>query len=341
MMLRERALVLAPAGRDANLLRTVLDGAGIECHVCRDAAELGPEITRGVAVLLIIEEALERDGREQVIAALRGQPPWSDLPVLVLTGSSEAMWPSLAALEEFANAALIEQPLRLETLMSALQVAMRSRRRQYEIAAHLEAQAREAAQREVLLAELRHRVKNTLAIVRALAHQSLSPDPRGRTGRQRFLDRLTALAGAHDLLAASAWTGAEMRDVVERSLAPFVVEGALDARIHYQGPCVRLNAQAALAVSLVLHELGTNALKYGALSEPAGRLSIRWSADESVTLAWHEQIARRLVQPRRRGFGRTLLERSIAHELGGTTRLEFTPRGVRFYATIPPEHATG
>ena len=184
-------------------------------------------------------------------------------------------------------------------------------------------------QRTLLINELNHRVKNTLATVQSLAAQSL----RGRGGvdaRQRFEARLSALALAHDLLTVEGWRGAALGDVVERAVSPF---RAGDDRIEIRGAAVRLSPKQALAISMALHELGTNALKYGALSNRDGRVSIGWQATNPasnalIELVWDESGGPPVAPPARKGFGSRLLERNLARELGGPTTIEYRPVGL-------------
>ncbi|HXE17298.1 MAG TPA: HWE histidine kinase domain-containing protein [Stellaceae bacterium] len=195
-------------------------------------------------------------------------------------------------------------------------------------------------QRTLLINELNHRVKNTLATVQSLAAQSM----RGRGGvdaRQRFEARLSALAQAHDLLTVEGWRGAALGDVVARALSPFRTG---DSRIDVRGITVLLSPKQALAMSMALHELGTNALKYGALSNDSGRVRVAWQAsDESdgetrIELVWDESGGPPVGAQPRKGFGSRLLERNLARELGGPTTIEFRPAGVICQISFPIEH---
>jgi PAS domain S-box-containing protein len=184
-------------------------------------------------------------------------------------------------------------------------------------------------QRTLLINELNHRVKNTLATVQSLAVQSLRAGARVPDARERFEARLTALAQAHDLLTIEGWLGVNLSDVVERAVAPF---RAANERIVIAGPPVRLQPKQALAISMALHELGTNALKYGALSNDAGRVQVAWGiapeADDALELVWREQGGPPVLPPVRKGFGSRLLERNLARELDGKTTLDYRADGL-------------
>jgi two-component system, chemotaxis family, CheB/CheR fusion protein len=188
------------------------------------------------------------------------------------------------------------------------------------------ARKRAEAGARLLLNELNHRVKNTLATIQSIAAQTL----RSRSGlegfREAFEARLVALAGTHDVLTAEQWEGAGLRQLLDKELAPYAPEG----QVRMEGPNVRLNAQATLALGLVAHELATNAAKYGALSTPEGRVCVQWSLlDGGLELIWREAGGPAVTPPQRRGFGSRLIERSVRGELAGTVDLDFTPEGLR------------
>ncbi|MFC7473895.1 PAS domain-containing protein [Dankookia sp. GCM10030260] len=180
----------------------------------------------------------------------------------------------------------------------------------------------------LMVHELNHRVKNTLVTVQSIAAQSLrGADP---AVRRRLQARLLALAAAHDVLTREAWTGADVDEVVAGVLAPH--GGCGRGRFRVSGPPLRLVPRAAVALSMALHELATNALKYGALSVPAGHVEVHWEVAPRPTprfrLTWRERGGPPVVPPAVRGFGTKLVERGLAHDLGGTAWIDFVPEGV-------------
>jgi len=190
---------------------------------------------------------------------------------------------------------------------------------------------KEAEQRQSLLFdELNHRVKNTLAIVQALAHQTLRTKPDPREFAEAFADRLGSLSRAHTLLTADSWRGASLRDIVSTALAAFVDEGLA---IDIAGEPVLVPANATITLCLMLHELATNAAKYGALSVAGGKLSIAWTIRPSgartmVDLQWQEENGPPVVPPTARGFGSRLLAGS-ARQLGAELETDYAPQGFR------------
>jgi two-component sensor histidine kinase/PAS domain-containing protein len=198
----------------------------------------------------------------------------------------------------------------------------------------VEERRRAEARQKLLIHELNHRVKNMLATVQSVARQSL-----GRLDAQDqladFEERLMALAWAHDILTREAWAGASLRAVLERTMTPHS-----SGRVTLDGPDLRISPKMALALAMGAHELATNAVKYGALSVDTGRVDIAWRLDERfdpprLILDWREFGGPRVIPPTRRGFGSRLLERGLAHELGGEVAIRYVSSGVRCRIAAP------
>jgi PAS domain S-box-containing protein len=193
----------------------------------------------------------------------------------------------------------------------------------------------------LLINELNHRVKNTLATVQSLAAQSFR-DMGATSGPNftAFQERLFALARAHDILTRDNWEGAELRDIVGEVIEPYCRPS--HGRCHIDGPRVRLTPSMALALSMAVHELATNAAKYGALSAPAGQVSISWSVlpgnPRQLALCWQERGGPPVALPQRKGFGTRLIERSLAQELAGEVSLAYIPTGVVCTVKAPLPH---
>jgi len=184
----------------------------------------------------------------------------------------------------------------------------------------------------LLLDELNHRVKNTLATVQAIAQQTLRAAQDPSTFAEAFESRLLALSQTHNALTDSQWAGAGLRQILNQELGPYGAE-----RVVMDGPDVHLPARVALSLGMVFHELATNAAKYGALST-AGRLFLTWSVtgDESLIFEWRETGGPAAANPKRRGFGSRLIERSVAGELKGHIQTAYGEDGlvVRFDAPL-------
>jgi len=183
---------------------------------------------------------------------------------------------------------------------------------------------------QLLINELNHRVKNTLATVQSITSQSLRGASSPEDARAAIESRLLALSRAHDVLTRENWEGASLRQVVEQATAPF--SSAQASRFQVSGPYVRLPPRMALALSMAFQELATNAAKYGSLSTEAGEVVIRWAYQDQgaqrLHLVWQEIGGPPVTPPTRRGFGTRLIERSLAQDLNGDVTIEFAPDGV-------------
>jgi PAS domain S-box-containing protein len=183
----------------------------------------------------------------------------------------------------------------------------------------------------VLLAELSHRVKNTLASVRSIAAQTLRSAPSMETFGPAFDGRLKALALAHGVSTGAGWGDADLAELIARILEPF--RSGRGDNIAVAGPPAHLPPRQVVPVMLMLHELVTNAAKYGALSTAGGRVTIEWTVDHQharpwLRLCWAEASGPRVLPPSRKGFGTALIERSVAHELDGSATLDYRPEGL-------------
>jgi PAS domain S-box-containing protein len=177
----------------------------------------------------------------------------------------------------------------------------------------------------LLINELNHRVKNTLALVQAIAQQSFSGEGVAAEAKQAFERRLGALAAAHNLLTKSNWEGASLRQVLLEGVSAY----QSGERIVASGPDLPLTPKTAVSVAMAVHELVTNAVKYGALSSDGGRIEISWTAqDGRLRLLWQERGGPPVSPPTQRGFGTKMLERGLAIELGGVVKLDYDPGGL-------------
>jgi two-component sensor histidine kinase len=193
--------------------------------------------------------------------------------------------------------------------------------------------------RDILMGELNHRVKNSLAVVQAIASQTLRGDISLPDARLAFSERLRVMARAHDLLVTSNWSGTDLASVIEATIDPH--RGG-KSRFGISGPYVGLRPQLAVTFSLVLHELCTNAAKYGALSVPEGRVDITWTvtglADKArLWWQWAETGGPAVKAPVRKGFGSSLIEQVLPMELLGEVKVTYDATGVvcLFQSPVP------
>jgi PAS domain S-box-containing protein len=192
--------------------------------------------------------------------------------------------------------------------------------------------------RQLLLDELNHRVKNTLSVVQGIAQQTFRSAEPTRDATRAFEGRLAALGKAHGILTRTNWEEALLHDVAEEAVA---VCGAARARVTLAGPPVALRPRQALSIAMALHELCTNAVKYGSLSNDAGSVALRWQVHDGPTgpleLTWREAGGPVVAAPAARGYGSMMIEKALAHELQGAVTLEFPPEGVACAIAVPLE----
>ena len=203
--------------------------------------------------------------------------------------------------------------------------------------------AKSDARRRLLINELNHRVKNTLATVQSIAAQSFKVgEP--KTARDVFEARLFALSKTHDVLTRENWEGVNLCDIAEEAMAPYRRDQV--ERFTIEGPALHVPPRIALPLAMALHELSTNAVKYGALSVDSGRVLIHWDLvegwdEKGLILHWEEQGGPPVKAPTRKGFGSRLIERSLSRELSGRVTLDYRPSGLLCTISLPLPTAQG
>jgi two-component sensor histidine kinase len=203
--------------------------------------------------------------------------------------------------------------------------------------AGIEAEQREAADKlqKLILEELHHRIKNTLATVSAIASQSLRTATSLEHGQQAIESRLLALGRAHDLLLQARWASASLAHIVQGATEPYDSQSA--GKFAIKGPDLQISSGAVIALAMTLNELCTNTTKFGALSAPAGRIEIAWTIDEAnqrLKLSWTEKDGPPVQAPTRRSFGTRLIE-TLGKQLNGAVHLAYAPTGFVYTLDVP------
>jgi PAS domain S-box-containing protein len=193
---------------------------------------------------------------------------------------------------------------------------------------------------ETLLREVNHRSKNMLGLVLAIARQTA----KGSDGEfvSRFSQRIHALAASHDLLVESEWTGTTLADLIRSQLSHF--DGLIGTRITLSGDAIRVNMVAAQSIGMALHEMATNAAKYGALSHDTGKVEIVWQRSHeqptTFSMSWREMGGPKVLPPQRRGFGTTVIEAMVAASLDGCVTLDYYATGFQWQVVCPADKVT-
>ena len=192
---------------------------------------------------------------------------------------------------------------------------------------------------EFLMHEISHRSKNLLMVIQSIARRTARTAGSMAEFERRFERRLQGLAASHDVLVAKNWQGAPLADLVRQQLVAFAeIQGS---RIELTGPEIVITAEAAQALGLAIHELATNAIKYGALSVPAGKVSVSWrfdgdaGASRALVLNWVEQGGPQVTPPQRKGFGHVVIGEMVERSLHGKVAMEFAGEGLRWSVVIP------
>jgi two-component sensor histidine kinase len=187
-----------------------------------------------------------------------------------------------------------------------------------------------------LMREINHRAKNMLSLVQTVARQTAAREPEDFIGR--FNERIRALAANQDLLVRNKWQGVDVDELIRAQLAHFA--DLVGSRIAVHGPKLRLKAAGAQAIGLALHELATNAGKYGALSVDAGRVDVGWRlAGDTFMMSWTERDGPSVLAPKRRGFGSTVVDSMAKLSVGGEVQLDYAPAGPMWRLTCPAPNA--
>jgi two-component sensor histidine kinase len=203
--------------------------------------------------------------------------------------------------------------------------------------AGIDAEQRETADKlqKLILEELHHRIKNTLATVSAIAAQSLRTAPSIEHGQHAIESRLLALGRAHDLLLQARWSSANLAHIVQGATEPYDSEG--EGKFSIEGPDLKITSGAVIALAMTLNELCTNTTKFGALSVPAGRIDIAWTIDgnsKRLHLTWTEKGGPAVDAPTRRSFGTRMIE-TLGKQLHGTVEMTYDPKGLVYALDVP------
>ncbi len=330
------ALVLAPVGRDGAIATAILAEVGFAALVCDDLAELVVGLD-DAACAVVSEEALLNADRRLLAEWVTAQPQWSDFPFVLLTHRGGP--PVEHLLDLLGNVTVLERPFHPLMLVNAVRSALRARGRQRETQAHIDERRVTQERQALLIRELHHRVKNTLATVQALLGATARSTNSVEEFTESFAERIHALANTHNLLTEDYWQTAALEEILRHQLDPY--DDGAARRIRLEGPVVELGADIAVPVSMAIHELTTNAAKHGALSAPGGQVIVVWKVVEEaesrrhLNVDWIECGGPPVRKPSRRGFGSVLLNRVLPVQCSAEIRLDYANDGLRFHMNLP------
>src|SRR5919199_1137369 len=328
-------LILAPSGRDATVAATILGEVGLVSTVCPDLDALVSGLDRAGGVI-VTEEALVHSDRRALAAWIHRQPPWSDFPFVLLTFRGGLVDAGLTEL--LGNVTVLERPFHPSVLVNAVRCATRARQRQREAEAYLLERKRSEEHQSLLIRELQHRVKNTLATVQALLRATSRSASTVEDFKWVFEARVLSLSRTHNLLVETSWRTASLREVLRSELGPY--DDAAGTRVLLAGPGLELSAELAVPIGMAIHELTTNAAKYGAFSTAHGWLEIEWDirgidGATQLQLWWTERDGPLVEKPSRKGFGSSLIQRLLTAQCRAEIDFDFDRLGLHFQMSVP------
>ncbi|UVC17619.1 sensor histidine kinase [Mesorhizobium onobrychidis] len=335
MTLDPEVLVLAPIGRDGKIASSILAASRISSCICSSLDEAMPLLDRAHC-LVVAEEALISADRSLFAAWLENQPAWSDFPIVLLTMRGTEFDKRLAFLDR--HLIVLERPFLASSFANSVRSALRARARQIEVKSYIEQKQEVTKRQNLLIRELHHRVKNTLANVRAMMGATAMSTDSVEEFVRNFSARIVSLAETHSILTDDYWQTASLNKLLEGELRHYETDDS--PRIRLEGPNVALIADIAVPVGMALHELASNSAKFGALSRPEGQLAVCWSvgssgAGQTLSLAWQERNGPPVQTPKRRGFGTALLEKVVPVQCDAKVELDYQQDGLRFTLVLP------
>jgi two-component sensor histidine kinase len=330
-------LVLAPLAGDARALQQIAERCGLSARSVPSAQCLDRALQQGPDGALFVVATHEACGRETGAAlqdALDRDPSWARLPTVFLV--RDARRPPLACRmidrkENAPPAIVLERPTDTAVLRRVFEAQAETRRRQFETRDLLD-RLRAAEQRQhFLLEELRHRTRNSLAVLQAIFMIAARHSSSVAELRQRFVTRLQALSRAHSTLTDEGKRKRSIGDVLAEHLTPYC---AIAGQMHLDGPAVTLRENLAFDLALIVHELATNAAKHGALSRPEGSVSVIWQRldDGAIYLVWTERGGPPVTEPPQTGLGFTIVNRPPSGAIEAQT--DFAAEGLIWRARI-------
>lgn len=326
-------LVLAPFRKDAQFVAMLLRKHLISYEVCRNTSELEKQLAEPPGAIVATHEALDASARQVIADHLAGQADWSELPILILLDKASPhaqMRSTLAAEWPRSRQVFYQRPVAALELVSGVQSALLARIRQRDVRDHIE--------REIeLRRELNHRVKNMLASVFSIFQMTRRRSTTIEQLADNFEGRLSALADVHSAVFRAGGESVGFAEVVDVIFAPYRADGEL--RLVGDGPPLTITKEAGTTLALCLHELVTNALKYGALSNTAGKVTLAWSVspapEEALTIKWSESGGPAVAKPSRSGYGTGYIRAALTSLTRATPAFEFRKQGLSLNVTGP------
>ncbi|MBZ9967816.1 sensor histidine kinase [Mesorhizobium sp. BR1-1-2] len=319
-------LILAPYRKDAAYLAALLQERGVQAKAA-SAADFEDFLSEFPGVLVVTHEALNPAVIAVIARFLQDQPNWSEIPIVVLldrVAPQSRILATLSAAWPRSRQIFYQRPVAALELISGIQSALLTRFRQREVRDYLERETE-------LRLELNHRVKNILASVLSIFEMTRRGAVSADSLAEDFRGRLTALSNVHSAVFLAGGEAVSLAAVVDSTLAPYRSDG--QTAIAVEGSEVLVSREAGTTLALCLHELATNAIKYGALSQPTGNILLKWevssNVDPTLTLSWIESGGPPVVEPSQKGYGTRYMRSALAGMFGEPPEFIFAVGGLR------------
>lgn len=324
--------VFAPLGADADAISGLVEGIGHEVTVCRDAESFARVLDTHPLCAVLTEEALRSNVSKIIANYVDGAPLWSSIPlILAISNPDRPSRASREVMEKASSATLVvlKRPLRPGTFIPICRTQIELRERQFQAAALMEKLAEAEHYQKFLLHELQHRTRNLLSILQATISLASPRDGDVEGFREDLVARVRSVAKAHARLTEQSEGKGDLGDLISEHVGPFSLT---ENQLVMNGPSVALGGRLAFDLSLILHELATNAAKYGALSTREGTVEVTWEErGTSFRIEWREQGGPAVVPPTKTSFGTDMIK-GLAAQHGGKSELVYEEAGLR--ATI-------
>lgn len=326
-------LILAPTGRDAIVAASILDDHGYSSIICSTLDDALDAI-EGCYCLVVTEEALLAEDRTRLADWIAGQPTWSDYTLVLLTWRGTQLDQRLHFLVD--NAVTLERPFGPQALGAAVRSAVRARKRQLQVKSFLDERERADERQKLLIRELHHRVKNTLANVQAVLGATARSASTVQDFHRSFSARIHSLAKTHSFLTEDYWQRASLQEMLKAELSVYDNDAK---RVRLSGLDVFLVADQAVPLGMAIHELATNSAKYGSLSAATGIVDVEWHTDgcaegERLSLSWRESGGPAVMPPSHEGFGTILIERVLKVQLEADVSVDYRSSGLQLTLSL-------
>ena len=331
------AIIHAPLGRDAENIAAELAVAEIATRICDDGTSLWRALSNAAVQpfqsIIISQEGAGPETAEALIALKSEEPSWANVPVLFLVTDPESPPPACRALDRADPAVhyiMLKRPVRADLLRAVAVNYRQTRARQFETRDLLQRLTEAEERQRFLLSELRHRTRNAMAVLQGVFRLTARRAQSVEELSEAFSRRLSSMAQAHDTLSGDQ-PGGVLGDIIREQVEPYTIN---NAQLELEGEEIRLPGKLSFDLAVVLHELATNAAKYGALSVAQGFIRVHWTIDAGVVaITWRECDGPPVETPSRKGLGSQLIE-GMNFPSGSHAESTFEPDGLVWHATI-------